>query len=237
MTAVHQVMYGGIKIEFQLERRDRVTLEISVLSDSRVLVVAPELASLDEISARVRKRARWVQSQQRYFAQFAPRTPVRRYVPGETHLYLGRQYRLRLQPGEERKVRMLRGFIQVEGVDFDDSVSVKRLVTAWYHERAKVQLPRRLEINYARFAEPDRFRPIEVRLQRMSSRWGSMSPSGRLLLNPELVRAPVDAIDYVITHELCHLAVPNHSRQFYDQQRQVMPDWEQRKLRLERALA
>ena len=71
----------------------------------------------------------------------------------------------------------------------------------------------------------------------MISRWGSMSPGGRLLLNPDLVRAPTDAIDYVITHELCHLAVPNHSRDFYDLQARVMPDWERRKLRLEKALA
>lgn len=64
-----------------------------------------------------------------------------------------------------------------------------------------------------------------------------MSASGRLTLNPDLVRAPMDSIDYVITHELCHLAEPNHSRAFYELQSNVMPDWESRKLRLEHALA
>ena len=113
----------------------------------------------------------------------------------------------------------------------------KQVVTEWYRQRAYVQFTRRLEINRARFVEPEQFQPIALRLQKMTTRWGSMSPGGRLLLNPELVRAPVGAIDYVITHELCHMAIPNHSGAFYGLQARVMPDWERRKFRLEQALA
>ncbi|MEZ5745346.1 MAG: M48 family metallopeptidase [Paracoccaceae bacterium] len=68
-------------------------------------------------------------------------------------------------------------------------------------------------------------------------RWGSMSPAGRLLLNRRLVQAPVDAIDYVITHELCHVAEPHHGTAFFELLYKVMPDWERRKQRLERAMA
>ena len=64
-----------------------------------------------------------------------------------------------------------------------------------------------------------------------------MSPAGRLLLNLRLIQAPVDAIDYVITHELCHIAEPHHGPAFFELLEQVMPDWERRKNRLERALA
>lgn len=64
-----------------------------------------------------------------------------------------------------------------------------------------------------------------------------MSPTGRLTLNPDLVRAPIECIDYVITHELCHLAEPNHDKSFFELQSWVMPDWERRKQRLEMMLA
>jgi len=64
-----------------------------------------------------------------------------------------------------------------------------------------------------------------------------MSPAGRLLLNRRLVQAPVDAIDYVITHELCHVAEPYHGATFFELLDKVMPDWERRKQRLERAMA
>jgi predicted metal-dependent hydrolase len=56
-------------------------------------------------------------------------------------------------------------------------------------------------------------------------------------LNTELIRAPRGCIDYVITHELCHLVVPDHSRKFTNLLERVMPDWRDRKRHLERMLA
>ena len=71
----------------------------------------------------------------------------------------------------------------------------------------------------------------------MSQRWGSMTEQHRLVLNRNLVQAPVDAIDYVITHELCHVRYKHHGSEFISLLERVMPDWENRKLKLERTLA
>lgn len=234
---VHRVEYGSASIEYEVQRSDRATLEINVEPDGGVRVVAPLAVELDEITERVLKRASWIRKQQSYFAQFRPRTPDRQFLPGETHLYLGRQYRLRVLPGDVKQAKLVRGFILVSGVEFNDTRTIERLVTAWFRERADAQFDRRLQMNRNRFSNPDDFSPTSIRIQRMVSQWGSMSPGGRLLLHPDLVRAPVDAIDYVITHELCHLAVPNHSRAFFELQEKVMPDWERRKARLERIMA
>lgn len=236
-SSARTVDYGTRSIDYLLERRDRSTLEITVEPDGRVRVIAPRGAGIPEVDARVRRRARWILSQQQYFAQFTPRTPARRYVPGETHLYLGRQYRLRVTPDASTPVKLVRGFILVGGVEFDDVTAIERTVTAWLRERAKVQFERRLPLNSARFSQPSAFTPTSLRLRRMTTRWGSLSPRRTLTLNPDLVRAPADAIDYVITHELCHLAVPHHGREFYDLQDLVLPDWRDRKTRLERIMA
>ena len=64
-----------------------------------------------------------------------------------------------------------------------------------------------------------------------------MSRGRRLVLNLRLIEAPVDAIDYVITHELCHIPHPNHGLAFFELLDRVMPDWERRKAKLERLLA
>lgn len=232
------VAYGSHSIEYSLERRDRATLDITVQPDGSVEVVAPMNSSDLDVTDRISKRARWILHQQEFFNQFRPRTPQRRWVPGETHLYLGRQYRLKVgEPTLARKVRLIRGFFVLDGVDFDDSAGIETLVSSWYRARAGVQFERSLERCQSRFANPAVFHPSSVQLRRMPTRWGSMSASGRLSLNPSLVRAPTDAIDYVITHELCHLAVANHGRAFVDLLSDAMPDWERRKSRLERALA
>ncbi len=244
IVEVREVKYGTQFIEYELERRDRSTLEITVEPEGSVRVVAPAGAAAEDIAARVRRRARWILAQQQTFAEFRPRTPARRYLPGETHLYLGRQYRLRIVPAdhgteapESARVKMVRGFLEVTGVAFEDTQAIEKNVTSWFRERASIQLPRRVEVCRGRFPDPTAVEPAGLRLQRMQTRWGSMSAGGRLLLNPDLIRASMESIDYVITHELCHLLVPSHSRRFYEIQESVMPDWERRKQRLERTLA
>jgi predicted metal-dependent hydrolase len=69
-------------------------------------------------------------------------------------------------------------------------------------------------------------------LRAMSKRWGSCTPKGKIFLNPLLVSATKDCIDYVIVHELCHLRFPNHSSSFYRLLSRIMPDWIDRKNRL-----
>ena len=247
MLEIRQIQYGTHVIEYRLERRDRATLEITVQPDGVVRVAAPTDAACEDIAVRVHKRARWILAQQAAFAEFRPHTPPRTYLPGETHLYLGRQYRIRVVPAEPSEgasnlsntpgLKMIRGFLEVSGVEFHDTAAIEKHVKEWYRRRAQVQLANRLELNKQRFPNPNAVQPTSLRLQRMPTRWGSMSPAGSLTLNPDLIRAPMDGIDYVVTHELCHLLVPNHGRQFFELQRLVMPDWDRRKQRLEKVTA
>ena len=185
----------------------------------------------------MRKRAAWVTRQQRYFSQFLPRTPERRFLAGETHLYLGRQYRLKVVPHVQQGVKLIRGYIVVHSHRPSQTEVVRDLVQAWYRERAHLKLPERIELCLERFPNPEAFRPKGLIIRQTKQRWGSLSPAGRLLLNRRLVQAPVDAIDYVITHELCHIAEPHHGTAFFDLLGKVMPDWERRKQRLERVMA
>src|SRR5205823_4483628 len=108
-TETLSLPYGGDHIEFQLVRRDRKTLAISVQPNLMVEVVAPKGTSVEKVLAKVRKRAPWIQRQLRFFSQFLPRTPERSYVSGETHLYLGRQYRLKVVPHIQQQVKLYRG--------------------------------------------------------------------------------------------------------------------------------
>ena len=111
------------------------------------------------------------------------------------------------------------------------------LVDAWYRERAHIKFPKPVETCLGRFPNSEMFRPKGLIIRQIKQRWGSMSPSGRLLLYLRLIQVPVDAIDYVITHELCHMAEPHQGPALFELLEKVMPDWERRKHRLERAMA
>jgi predicted metal-dependent hydrolase len=228
---------GKLSIDYQVARKKRKTLEIAVETDSTVSIVAPLSASLESIERKVRKRAAWILKQQKYFEQFNPRTPERRYLSGETHLYLGRQYRLKVVKSALSAVKLIHGHIVVQSTQPRNCEETKRLLDEWYVARAHLRFNERLNECLKRFSWPASVLPSGLTVRMMRKRWGSMTKKRRLLLNRRLIQAPVDAIDYVITHELCHVLEPSHGPNFHQVIGRAMQDWERRKEKLERMLA
>ena len=238
MTLVGQfITYGEKRIPYRLDRRTRKTLEIAVEPDMSVSVAAPLEATIFDIEKKLRKRAAWIVRQQNFFQQFVPRTPERKYIGGETHLYLGRQYRLKVHPDLIDHVRYFRGRIWVNTTRSNSPSHTEALVKNWYKDRAKTKLTDRIMACQRRFAKAEEVVPKTVSIRALKQRWGSMTLAGQLILNQRLVEAPVDAIDYVITHELCHIREPHHGTAFFDYLTEVMPDWKERKEHLERIMA
>ena len=233
MNQTHEIEFGGAKISFRLRRSNRRTLAITVQPDLGVVVTAPRKATVENVLARVRKRAVWIKRQQRYFSDFLPQTPPRRYVSGETHRYLGRQYRLKVVEAATTEVKMRGRFIWVHTPRKTDTAGVRVLVEGWYLAHAKERLTRSFAESVARMGTRLASAP-RMQVRRMSKRWGSWTRRGGIWLNPELVTAPASCIDYVVTHELCHAVHGNHGKEFWQLLRRVMPDWETRKARLER---
>lgn len=229
------VTYGKEKISFRVLHGARKTLGIEVYPDGSVMVKAPAGTDAKEIDRRVCKRARWIIRQQGYFRQFEPQTPARQFLGGETHLYLGRQYRLRISAGEHETVKLSRGHFLLEVKSPSDSGRVRLLMERWYAEKAAIRFQESFDRCWSGFAGQCLDRP-SLQIRRMKKRWGSLSRSGLLTLNTDLIRAPQECIDYVITHELCHTLHHHHGAAFYDLLAEVMPDWERRKHKLELAL-
>lgn len=140
-------------------------------------------------------------------------------------------------PHVQAVVKLVRGFIVVQTHRPERPEVTRELVEAWYRQRAQNKFAERLEVNLLRFPAPEEFRPKGLIVRQLRQRWGSMSSSSRLMLNRRLIEASVDAIDYVITHELCHIAVPHHGPEFFELLDRVLPDWPDRKDKLEKKMA
>ncbi len=211
---------------------DRKTLAIHVHPDGNVSVDAPLSADIEKVYGKVKKRASWILKQQRQFANYPAPLPERRYVSGETHRYLGRQYRLKIIEGLGEVVKLTRGRLQVETRCPQDGLHVKRLLQTWYRSKALIVFTERYAQCVQRVERLGIHHDKGFQLRLMSKRWGSCTGNGTIILNPELIAAPKDCIDYVIIHELCHLKEHNHSQAFYRLLTSVMNDWELRRKRL-----
>jgi predicted metal-dependent hydrolase len=233
-TVVGTLNYGSETIRYEVRfLASRQTMAIEVHADSRVLVRAPLGCPKGLIAERVRRRAGWISRQLAEFERYRPRTPARQYVNGESHLYLGRQYRLKLLPGDATAVKLARGQLLISLPGKPEPERIRALLHRWYLDRARAVFGEVLEAALLHFKVAQQPRLI---VRAMQSRWGSLSRAGTITLNVNLVRAPRRCIEYVVTHELCHMTHRNHDARFFKLLGQVMPDWEQRKQRLEAAL-
>lgn len=236
-----QIQYGGETIPFEVEERPRRrTLGIEVHPDGQVLVLVPPDSSETLIMEKLRSRAKWISRQRTGFTQYEERETPRLYVSGESHRYLGRQYRLRVRGNSpdvpKDRVILTRGELVVAGPAPLPPDRVRGILRKWYLDRAKTIFPEVLETCFISFERKEFDRP-PILIREMRSRWGSLSQGGRMMLNTNLIQASKPCIEYVITHELCHLIHRDHNAQFFTLLRRVMPDWEERKRRLEQTWA
>ena len=242
----HSISYGEHKIIFSLSFHHRKTLGIEVHPDQSVSVKSPLGKELEEIEKVVKKRASWILKQQRHFAQFPQEISQKKYISGESFRYLGKQYRLKVIDSDlnqvsstqdqvkliQDQVKLIQGRFRVEVKDLEDKVRIEKLLKAWYRKRSKpkfLQYLKEVAQKLAVYGIP--CPPLEIK--DMKTRWGSCTPDGLVLLNPDLIKAPPSCIEYVIYHELCHLKYHHHGVQFYDFLSLVLPDWKERKKNLD----
>lgn len=212
--------------------RDRSRLSISVHPDGSVTAVAPASRTIDDVAAHLQRRRSWIAKQRRYFDRYQPLPAEKCYVSGETRLYLGRQYRLRIHRCDESSVKLIGRYFKVFVPTPKQPRAIADALDAWYRLHAESIFCSRMNRCLATAASL-RLTDVQLRIRPMKKRWGSCSKAGTITLNTELVMAPLHCIDYVIMHELCHLRVHDHSPAFFRLLARCMPDWERRKERLE----
>lgn len=228
-----QYKYGSRTIEAEVAYSSRKTIDLRVFPEGNILITAPENTEIEKILEKVKPKSRWVVQQQRTFELYKPFATERLYIPGETHRYLGRQYKLVVNSSKGKpNIKLSKGLMVVE----TNSINVEKIIISYYKKRATEIFNSILKEIIVEFVQ---FKDYEISLNHrfMKKRWGSCSIDGNILLNTELIKASKACIEYVIIHELCHLVFPNHSKDFYNLLSKLLPDWERLKNKLEITLA
>lgn len=226
--------YGSRVIEAEVIYSNRKTLDLRVFPEGNVQITAPLNTPVELIVEKVKPKSKWVIQQQKTFELYRPFTSDKLYTPGETHRYLGRQYKLTIEKKEKgyAKISLAKGLIHIETTKDE----VEPIITKFYKSKADIIFPELLDKLVNEFPM---FQPFEISLSHkfLKKRWGSCATDGKILLNTELIKASKICIEYVIIHELCHLIHPNHSKEFYNLLTDLLPNWKKIKHKLETTLA
>jgi predicted metal-dependent hydrolase len=227
VTEHAQLQWGTTVIPYSVRRSARrATVSIAVDPKDGVLVTAPHSATPARLEAVVRSRARWIVARVRAH-QNVDGQGGREFVSGETFLYLGRQYRLRLLSGSgAAPVALRQGWLEAPGQGGPDGT--RDALVSWYQERAGARLPGMV----SKWANRLGVQVADVLVRSPAKRWGSCDGRGNLRFNWRIVQAPLALVEYVVAHEVVHVVHADHGTAFWSALGAVMPDYEARRDRL-----
>ena len=227
-TETSTVAWGGTRVKYAIRRsaRRRKTVAVTVDPAGGVLVVAPERLAIARLDAIVIRKAEWIAQRLRRAESHGPPPAPREFVSGESVLYLGRHYRLKVLPDETGPARLRGGWLHVPApAGAQQAAHVRAALVAWFRRHAAERLPERVEAWRAKAGVA----PPRVVVADQRKRWGSCDHRGTIRLNWRIVQAPMRLLDYVVVHELVHLRHRGHGRDYWQAVGRVMPDYERRR--------
>lgn len=211
--------------DLELELRGspgRKTLQLTVDRDGEVVLFAPSGCSPDRLKAFVEEKRSWI------FRKVAEKELVRvppakkEYVTGEGFPYLGRSYRLQLVDDQSVRVKLESGRFKMLRSAAPDG---ERHMASWYRSRGEQWLAARVD----RVASRIGTQPGGVAVRELGYRWGSCGKGGVISFHWRTVLLPPRIVDYIVVHELAHLAEAHHGAAFWRTVERGVPDFAARK--------
>lgn len=219
--------YGTKTIEFEVEYRDRKTLEIGIEPPDNIKVKAPKIATEEYILRVVKSKAKWIT---RKLFEFKDMEYIRRkkeYVNGESFMYLGRNYALQIIMNKDIKepiTRLYQGKFYIE-TNTKNQDKLRQSMERWYREKTLEKVIERIQYYKSYFD----LTPNVVRVKEQKKRWASCSSKRNLNFNWRCSMAPSNVLDYIVVHEMCHMVHFNHSKAFWNLVGKIIPDYKERK--------
>lgn len=212
----------GRAVNCEIKRSRRRTVALYVFPDARVEVRIPLLYNVNDIEPFLVKHSRWLFN--RLDAKGDNAAAPKRFVDGELHYFLGKQYPIKVNAASRNSVVFQDDVIHISCRDTSNVSKVSDILDCWYLEQAK-RVFQEISIPLIRQMAKYNVAPKSFSIRKMKTRWGSCSRKGSISLNLHLVKLPEPCIKEVILHELCHLVHFNHSKEFYALMTAEMPDW------------
>jgi hypothetical protein len=204
-------------------RKNIKNIHLSVMPpDGEVRISAPLNLSDEAIKIFIRTKVAWIKKQQEKFANQA-RLGKREFISGESLFVFGKQYYLQVQHGVKNSFE-LNAKNAVLTVRKESSAEQREaFVNEWLREKLKSQIENKLP----KWEKITGLVCCGWQTKLMQTKWGSCNPEGKIWFNLLLAHAPERCLDYIILHELLHLKVRHHNKDFMALMDKYMPYWEE----------
>lgn len=229
------VAAGDVTLTYEWQKKNIRRLNLHIRQDGSLFVSSPYGVSAAAVDAFVLSNAGMIEKSRARWQQYRPREELM-LKEGSEIPCLGRMLTLRLASGREDAALQQGNELLLTLGHPEDEKAVQRLFEGWWQDTCRTLCTALCERWFPAFSRWEIPQPT-LRFRRMSSRWGSCQPkTAAITLNLRLLHAPMECIEYIIVHELAHLVEANHSPAFHRVVGEVMPDWKERRKKLESAV-
>lgn len=223
---------NGESFEYRVERKKRKTIGIKITLEGEVIVASPLNVDNEYIKKLVEKKADWIIEKLDSIRESKKDTPSMEFRDGETIPYLGKRHKLRVIGDVWERA----GRLSFHGDEFTLYINPKldgekRLeagrmaMEKWMRKEAGRVFKERTK----HFGEVLGLYPEKIVIKDQKSVWGSCSSRGNINYNYRLVMAPIEILDYIVVHELCHMKHPNHSKEYWNTVEGILPDYREKR--------
>lgn len=221
------ILYKDIPINFEIEYKKRKTFAIEIVPPNKIKVKSPRGISKSKIEELVHSKANWIIKKLEEFKDIEHMQIERRFVDGEIFMYLGKEYILKITQDKNLKkaeVSICNEFIHVKTPKIEIEI-IKKIMIEWYKIECDKKIRERIEVYGQKLGEMPRI----IKVKEQKRRWGTCTSRRDVLFNWKCIMAPIDVIDYIVVHELCHLVHMNHSANFWSLVKSNFPHYEEKK--------
>jgi hypothetical protein len=220
-TSTSTIKLNDINVE--VVHKDIKNVHLSVYPPSgHVRMSAPEKMTLDNLRIFVISKLSWIKKQQaKLIAQ--EREAIRECIGRESHFFKGKRYLLKvLEVDQPPTVILSHSEITLQVRSGSSAIKKVKILDEWYRK----QLQEALEPIVQKWEKIMHVSVSKTSVRKMKTRWGSCSPEhNHIRINLELVKKPIECLEYIVVHEMVHLIEPSHNQRFVELMDKLMPKW------------
>lgn len=214
------------EISFNIIYRKRKTMSLEIKPDGTINVLSPNGVDKNFIIDSVKDKGDWIIKKLEELEDKSISRISRNYKDGEVFMYFGKEYTLGINI--DKSLDRVKVFIENEKLSVNTNTDNKELIQkslkVWYADETLDIVKKR--IDYYKKYFKDNVTAIKIKDQK--TRWASCTYKNEILFNLRCSMAPIEIIDYIVVHEMCHMEHRNHSKDFYNAVGKVLPDYKQR---------
>ncbi len=190
-------------------KRKSVAIKIS---KGKAFIHVPSYLTHSSIESIIARKQPWIKAKLAIQENLSSLKP-KQFIEGETFLYFGKIYALKIILGSRSSVSIENDklIVAVKELYLKDANAIKKLLKQWYRKEAEIILKEKTEY-YAKIID---VKPTSITIKTFKSRWGSCNINAGIQYNWKIMMAPESIMNYLVIHELCHIHHHNHSPSYW----------------------